>query len=270
MYLPKDIELIEQEAWGNMFDIAPDAFRKQMNLYYVRLAGGTCFVFPKFPVVHFNMVIGLGFTEVLTKEVLAQVEAIYNHAKQPVYMIQFCEEVQKCEPGLFELMNYRIGGAWERITWIPSVVEPLQTQRSIQVEEVTAAKAEAWEKFILDIYKYPAETWVASFVNKKGWHHFVAYENNHVVACRSIYIGSNNYAWSGVEAPVPVVMTNDLTPDQVLWKHIQHFCFERQVELLVADIEAPSPSRNAPIYHSFHDLGFTVQYRRNLYRKKTS
>src|SRR4051812_44514352 len=78
MFTPREIEAIEAEAWQNMFDIAPEGFRKKMNLYYEKIHGGTCCVFPKFPVVHFNMVIGLGFTETLTGEIMKQVEKIYN------------------------------------------------------------------------------------------------------------------------------------------------------------------------------------------------
>ena len=70
-----------------------------------------------------------------------------------------------------------------------------------------------------------------------------------------------------MEAPVPVVMTNDLEPDRILWKHIQQFCLEKNVALLIADIEMPAPGRNTPVYKSFEELGFTVQYLRKLYRK---
>ncbi len=91
-----------------------------MKLYYEELAGGICQVFPGYHVVRFNMVMGLGFTEPVTRKVLEQVEAIYNKAAQPVYMIQFCESIQKPEPAnVFETMNYRIGGIWERIVWHP-------------------------------------------------------------------------------------------------------------------------------------------------------
>ena len=91
---------------------------------------------------------------------------------------------------------------------------------------------------------------------------------NTIVACRSIYINDDKLAWSGVEAPVPVVMTNDFEPDRILWKHIQQFCYSNGTRLLVADIEAPSPQSNTPVYQSYAELGFTVNYLRKLYWKK--
>ena len=106
-----------------------------------------------------------------------------------------------------------------------------------------------------------------SFWNKQGWEHFIAYENNQLVAVRSVYIGKNNIAWSGVEAPVSIVMTKDLEPDRMIWKHLQQHCFDNNIEYLIADIEYPSPGRDTEVYHSYAELGFVVKYLRKLYRK---
>lgn len=264
---PRDIENVEKEAWQNMFDIAPEQFRRQTKLRYEPVGGGICQVFPGYPIVHFNMVLGLGFTEPVTKEVLQQVEEIYNAASQPVYMIQFCESIQRAEPeNIFDIMNYRVGGTWDRITWRCTPVMPLITGRNIRVEQVTGDTAGAWEKFILDLYHYPARDWLRAFVTS-SWHNFIAIENDAIIACRSLFTGTDNIAWSGVEAPVPVVMTSDLEPDRVLWKHIQEFCWKKNIALIAADIEMPSLERNTAIYKAYEALDFTVEYSRKLYRK---
>jgi len=266
MITPQQIEEIEKQAWQNMFDIAPENFRQEMKLYYEGVAGGICQVFPGYPVVHFNMVLGLGFTEPVTINVLQQVEAVYNKAGQPVYLIQFCESIQRAEPeNVFELMNYRVGGIWERIVWYAKPVAVLSTIRNIHVELVNHSTANAWQSFILNLYHYPARDWLPAFVTD-NWYNFIAIENDNIVAYRSIFI-NNDLAWSGIEAPVPFVMTNDLKPDRILWNYIQQFCLEKNVKLIVADIEMPSPERNTPIYTSFTELGFTVEYPRKLYRK---
>lgn len=262
------IEAVEMEAWQNMFDIAPGAFRKEMNLYYKKIGGGICFVFPKYPVVHFDMVMSLGYEEPISEKLLKEVQAIYEKEQQPVYMIQYCDHQQPANAtDIFVSCGFKVAGGWERITWNPQTVEPILSGRNIRVEEVTKETVASWEQFILDLYHYPAKDWLKAFVSK-GWHNFMAYEDGEIVACRSIYLGTNKLAWSGVEAPVPVVMTDDLEPDRFLWKHIQQFCLDRDVQLLVADIEKPSPARNTPIYEFYAGLGFKVEYLRSLYRKK--
>lgn len=251
-----------------MFDIAPAKFRQEMKLHYEHVAGGICQVFPGYPVVHFNMVLGLGFTEPVTVEVLQQVETIYKKAEQSVYLIQFAEGIQQAEPAnVFELMNYRVGGIWERIVWHAASVTALSSNRDIYVELVDHSTVNAWEKFILDLYHYPAEGWLTAFVTDK-WYNFIAIENNNIIACRSVFI-DDGIAWSGVEAPVPIVMTNDLEPDRIIWTHIQQLCLEKNVKLIAADIEMPAPGRDTAIYKSFAELGFTVAYSRKLYRKNS-
>ena len=101
MITAHQIENAELQAWQNMFDIAPEEFRKKMKLFYKQVGGGICEVLPFYPVVHFNMVMGLGFTEPVTGKVLAQVEKIYADAQQSVYLIQFAEEVQKAALQIF-------------------------------------------------------------------------------------------------------------------------------------------------------------------------
>jgi hypothetical protein len=136
----------------------------------------------------------------------------------------------------------------------------------MHVELVTHATVNKWQDFILDLHHYPVKDWLPAFVTDR-WCNFIAIENDNIIACRSLFIGEDHIAWSGVEAPVPVVMTNDLEPDRVLWKHIQQFCLQKYVKLITADIEMPSPERNTPVYQSFAELGFSVEYPRKLYRK---
>jgi hypothetical protein len=62
MITPGQIENVEKAAWQNMFDIAPEKFRQEKKLYYEHVGGGICEVFPDYPVVHFDMMLGLGFT----------------------------------------------------------------------------------------------------------------------------------------------------------------------------------------------------------------
>lgn len=268
MLTPLQIEAIEIEAWENMFDAASPAFKEQMNMYYVKVGGGICLVFGKYPVVHFNMIMGLGLSEPITKEILQKVEAVYEKANQYAYMIHYFEQMQPSNaPALFEEMGYCVKGGWERIIWKRQPIKHISTQRNITVKLVNESTAANWEKFVLDIYQYPAHDWLKSLWNVKGWNHFLAYENGKIVACRSMYTGKNNLAWTGIDTPVPIVMTNDLLPDRILFEHMQQYCIDNGVEYLMADIEVPSPERNTLIYKQFNELGFTVEYLRKLYRK---
>jgi hypothetical protein len=85
------------------------------------------------------------------------------------------------------------------------------------------------------------------------------------VAARSVFIGLNNMAWSGVEGPVPAVMTNDLEPDRIIWKHIQQYCLDNNIWQQILSFLLPKETPE--VYNSFKQLGFVVTYLRKLYRK---
>jgi len=264
-----EIERAERDAWQNMFDVAPLEYRQRSNLFYRSIADGLCLVFPNHPIVHFNMVLGLGFVTPLTAQILYAVERVYAASNHDAYMIQFCHEIlQTNPPNLFADMKYRAAGIWERVVWYPQPVAAATTSRAFHIEEVSLKSASEWQQFLISQYHYPIEGWMKGFVTER-WHHFVARENKKIVACRSIFINDEGIAWSGVEAPVPMVMTNDLSADFMLWKQIQSFCLNTGVRLIVADIEQPSPKRNTLVYEVFNTLGFEVMYARTLYRKNT-
>jgi hypothetical protein len=268
MITPKQMEAIEQEAWENMFEIAPEPFKTEHNMLYKRVAGATCIVFPKYPIVHFNMVIGLGFEYPVTTEILNKIEQVYSSMQQPTYMIQYFDDEKPVSAAdVFDSKGYKVAGGWERILWKVQPVNTLATTRNIQVKKVSKEDVDAWAQYIIDLYHYPVIEWLKGFWGEPGWEHFIAYENDKLVAARSVFIGKNNIAWSGVEAPVPIVMTKDLEPDRMIWLHLQQHCFDNNVEYLAADIECPAPGRDTDVYHSYAELGFEVKYLRKLYRK---
>src|SRR4051794_26944128 len=118
MITPQQFEAIEQEAWKNMFDIAPEPFKAEHNMFYKHIAGATCIVFPKFPIVHFNMVIGLGFEQPVTKDVLDEIDLFYSSVQQPTYMIQYFDDGKPISAAdVFASKGYRVAGGWERIVW---------------------------------------------------------------------------------------------------------------------------------------------------------
>jgi hypothetical protein len=268
MVPPKEIEAIEQRAWENMFDVAPADYKKAYGMFYKHIDGATCFVFPKYPIVHFNMVIGLGFAKPVAENTLDEIDNLYRSANQPVYVLQYFDDQKSYDAAsIFTSKGYRVAGGWERILWQAQSVTELPTARNITIKKVTEEDVYAWVKFIIDLYHYPVPVWLRNFWGKAGWEHFLALENDKIVAARSVFIGLNNMAWSGVEGPVPVVMTNDLEPDRIIWKHIQQYCLDNNVKYLAADIEFPSPERNTEAYNFFKQLGFVVTYLRKLYRK---
>src|SRR5690349_12182537 len=131
MITPQQLEAIEQEAWENMFDIAPEPFKTEHDMFYKRIADATCFVFPKYPIVHFNMVISIGFEQPVTENVLDEIEQVYSSVQQPTYMIQYFDDEKPVSAvDVFASKGYRVAGSWERILWKVQPIKPLANTRN--------------------------------------------------------------------------------------------------------------------------------------------
>jgi hypothetical protein len=131
---------------------------------------------------------------------------------------------------------------------------------------VDEQSSEQWVKFLLETYGFDFYEWPRSFALRKNWKHYIALRNNKIVACRSFFFSQYRTVFSGVDAPVPGVMTQDGAPDFAIWKRAVADGLKLGVILFVADIELPDKVRNSNAYEVFARLGFTNPYTRYHYR----
>jgi hypothetical protein len=144
-----------------------------MVCFYKHIDGAICFVFPKYPIVHFNMVIGLGFEKPVAENTLDEIDNLYRSANQPVYMLQYFDDQKSYDAAsVFTSKGYRVAGGWKRILWQAQSVTELPTARNITIKKVTEEDVGAWVKFIIDLYHYPVPVWLRSFWGKAGWETF--------------------------------------------------------------------------------------------------
>jgi len=90
--------------------------------------------------------------------------------------------------------------------------------------------------------------------------------NNRIIGCRSFFMTSHKTIFSGVDAPVPGVMTPDCRPDFAIWKRAIRDGLKEGALLFVADIELPDKEKNKDAYSGFKALGFHIPYTRYHYR----
>jgi hypothetical protein len=93
-------------------------------------------------------------------------------------------------------------------------------------------------------------------------------EANKIIAVRSIFIGNDNMAFWGIEAPIPGLMTSDFSMDFALAHHIVEQGLQMGVKGFVGDIEMARDTEDTPAYTNFKALGFSIPYRRKIYKLK--
>jgi len=266
--LINEIEQSEVLAWKDMYDAAPPAFAERMLMYYKPICGGLTISLDALPLAHFNMSFGHGITQPFTQEVADEIMARYAGKRPRSFMILHHPQMQP--PGCEQYLRHHglepVNG-WERI-YRTAGAQPqsIPNPDGLIIEPVSAADAPAWAEFICNAYTLPFREWLLAFHDRKGWHHYQARKGDKIVAVRSYFLTPYNWVWSGVEAPVPGVMTTNYNPDFLIWEHAINDLHAKGAQHYVADIEKISPTQEYEPYRVFPGIfGFSIPYTRMHY-----
>ena len=266
--LSRIIERAEVNAWLDLYAAAPADFAARQGLSIAGegdLAWTTC---TTIPFVHFNCVKNFGVDSPASESQLDALLAHYRAAgiSRPWFYVSPHTEPSRLRCWL-EARGLQRQGGWERIYReaepLPSA--PLFPVDGVLVERVTTATANEWAGFIDRSYRLPTSPWLLALVGRQGWHHYMARRNGAVAAVRSLFIGADGAAWSGIEAPVPGIMAPSFDLDAVLGEALVRDGIAAGAKLFVADIEAPHEERDGPAYRNYARLAFRIAYFRSHY-----
>ena len=259
------IEQTEIAAWKSLIDAAPDSLRLSNGMKHADIGGGMAINFQKQPEPLFNRVIGLGLSQPLTQELIDTIKAFYTHGEK--YLIHFSSPMKPAHAdSLLKQNGFYLAGAWERIVRDNKTLPPDTKDEKTEVRLVDEWLREQWIRFLIDTYGYSFYWWPRAFAMQKGWKHYVAIQNNKIIACRSFFTTKDKTVFSGVDAPVPGVMTSVYAPDFAIWRKAIEDGIKEGDILFVADIELPDKEKNKPAYEGFKKLGFVIPYTRYHYR----
>lgn len=264
----RTIERAEVNAWLDLYAAAPADFAARQGLSIAAegdLAWTTC---TTIPFIHFNCVKNFGVDSPATESQLDTLLAHYRAVgiSRPWFYVNPHTEPSRLRCWL-EAHGLQRQGGWERIfrEAAPLPSEPLFTADGVSVEQVTKATAREWAGFIDNRYRLPTLPWLLALVGRQGWHHYIARRDGAVVAVRSLFIGADGVAWSGIDAPVPGIMAPSFDLDAVLGEALVRDGLAAGAKLFVADIEAPLEERDGPAYRNYARLGFRIAYFRSHY-----
>lgn len=258
------IEQTEIAAWRDLIDAAPDSFRLARGLRHCDIGGGMAINFQAEPIPLFNRVIGLGLTEPLTQKTIDEIKSFYTHKEK--YLVHYSAPIHPVNAdSLLKQNGFYLAGSWERVV---RGNQPLKDkpESDIVVKIVDESLKEDWLKFLIDTYGFDFYEWPRAFGVRKGWRHYVAMRHGKIIACRGFFMTGKKTIFSGVDAPVPGVMTPDCKPDFAIWRKAIEDGLKEGAILFVADIELPDKEKNKTAYDGFKQLGFVIPYTRYHYR----
>ncbi len=262
------IERAEVNAWRDLYAAAPADFAARQGLSIAEEADLVWTTCTTIPFIHFNCVKNLGVERPATE---SQLDALLAHYRAAGIARPWFHANPHAEPSALrcwlEARGLQRQSGWERIfrDATPLAIEPLFPTDGHSVERVTPATAGEWAGFIDSRYRLPTSSWLLALVGRPGWHHYMLRQDGAVVAVRSLFIGADGMAWSGIDAPVPGIMAPSFDLDAVLGEAMVRDGIAAGAKLFVADIEAPHPDRDGPAYRNYARLGFKLAYFRSHY-----
>ncbi len=261
------LESFEEMAWLDMYQGAPTSFVQAMGLSYEMLADSVAFFCTKIPFIHFNTILTLGLKSPANEDKIEAVIQAFRAKGINSFYLHYSPFSEPADlPNLLTSRGFAAVSSWDRIYREgQGLPKPLAVSRNLQVKEITSEDAERWADFIDATYGMVNKPWLMNLVGRLGWRHFIVEENDVVSAARSVYM-KNGFAWLGIDAPIPGLMTKDYERDYLLLYHIVKAGLQHGVQHFLADIELPDDAMNLPSYHNIQQLGFRVVYRRQNYK----
>lgn len=266
--LSRTIERAEVNAWLDLYAAAPADFAARQDLSIAAEGDLTWTTCTTIPFVHFNCVKNFGVDSPASESQLDALLAHYRAAgiSRPWFYVNPHAEPSRLRCWL-EARGLQRQGGWERIyrEAEPLSPKPVFMADGVSVERVTKASASEWAGFVDTSYRLPTSPWLLALVGRQGWHHYMAKRDGAVAAVRSLFIGVDGAAWTGIEAPVPGIMAPSFDLDAVLGEALVRDGIAAGAKLFVADIEAPHEERDGPAYRNYARLGFRIAYFRSHY-----
>lgn len=256
------IEAAEARAWIDCYAAAPAAFAERAGLDARVIVGAAAIRWAATGRRYFSRAIGLAVVEPATPEALDELFGWWQERGITMFLLQ---SLPQCRPAGYEdWLRERGLEPFDRQDRIvrgdAPPPPPPPNERGLVVERVTGETAGEWSDFIQRTYGLDTGDWLPRLIGRQGWHAYVAREHDEIVAARTMYAGDDGYAWLGMDAPVPGLMTPDFEPDLQICHAIVSDGLGLGVKRFLADIEAPSDALDTPAYANFAELGFTRPY----------
>jgi hypothetical protein len=194
------LELIEAEAWADVFRAAPAPLAEEHGLAVLDLgAAAACIVARDVPSLMLNRVIGLGVGAPATPAMLDLADEAFGDTR---YMIPLAPQCQPPElTAWLRGRRFEAGYAWLKFRRGPD--PPPEAASELAVLRAGPDDAEAFARAVVEGYELPAwmEEWVAALVGRPGWSCYLAKHRSEPAAAGCVYMRPPA-AWLGLAGTV--------------------------------------------------------------------
>ena len=194
---PALAEQSEAEALYDFETDAPEHIRAVLGMEALRAGGGVVLSMRNDPSRFWSKVLGLGFEEPITVELIKEVCDFYRSQETPVAVLQIAPSVLPEDwADICAKMNISAGSSWVKLacdteTAIARSEERAEPETELRVGPVEAGQASEWASVMMRGFGMPegdmAEM-VASSIGRPGWYPHAVWDGEDLVATATMYV----------------------------------------------------------------------------------
>lgn len=192
-----ELEVIEADAWFDLYDAAPRVYANENGLRSHRFGQALCLVHENLISPEFARVVGATNAQQLSDAI----NWMKTEAKPGwVAQVPSREKTTRMMESLEQSGFTARGNGWTkfRLAHAPAIraVNPL-----ISVRQVFQNDASTFGNVVQSAFGLPPSTqeWFAQLPGRQGWSTFLAYSDEEPIACGSMYV-RGSLAWMGIGA----------------------------------------------------------------------
>lgn len=197
-------DLIEAEAWQDLFAAAPPALAAQLGLAAREVGGATLLLAPRLPVTLFNRAIALGVRRPATEEDVEALRAAYAAAGVRDYWVHLGAARPAALRGWLTARGFTTA---PRPTWakvVRSPAAPPQIETALAVREVGAPEGAALGQVLAAAHGMPPlmAPWIAALAGRPRWRAYLAFAGDEPVAGGLLFQEGRD-GWLGLGGTLP-------------------------------------------------------------------
>lgn len=194
------IEYGEARAMLDMFNAAPMAFTSSAGLRVTPFDSAIALTAKHIDMVLFNRVLGLGFYEKCSEQLISDLVQHLRAYGAPHFGIQISPLFHTPElTGWLGQQGLMKAAAWAKLFRDTTVPEPIDS--SLTVRRIDARQAGLFAEVFCAAYALPPllVPMVQTLVGRPGWYHYLAFDNNEAIGTGAMY-SQEGIGWLGLDS----------------------------------------------------------------------
>lgn len=198
----RDAQHIEELAWWDIYNAAPEDYAHRHQLRAERLSGGTCFAHKHFPSWLFNRVLKFGTSTPATQAQLDDIQSWISRYANPSHTIGIDPNAEPAQvKNWLSAAGLGVaGGGLARFLHTGAVL-PNPVDSELSVREVGASERKAVGGLVRAAFGFPegCDDWFGQLAGRPGWRVYFACDGETPVGVGALYV-NDGLAWLGVGA----------------------------------------------------------------------